>query len=134
MYERYKNNTTVTIAVVDCVAEKKSGLCYREGVNGYPTMLLYKDGKCLSEYDEGRNINQLEAYLARSQDEKLMEAWVVNERRKKERSEARKKARKAAKLAADAKLAEEEKLRQARNACVETDEQHEMCIPEWAQH
>jgi thiol-disulfide isomerase/thioredoxin len=38
------------IALVDATAEKNKELTRRESIEGFPTLILYKDGKRLTEY------------------------------------------------------------------------------------
>merc|ERR1712189_25261 len=51
----------VTIAEVDCTHNQK--LCERYKIDGYPTLILFKDGKPTQEYRGGRNVKMLTKFL-----------------------------------------------------------------------
>ncbi len=42
------------MAKVDCTTEKST--CQAQGVNGYPTVKLFKDGQLVEEYNGARTI------------------------------------------------------------------------------
>ncbi len=46
---------------MDCTIEKT--ICSNEGVRGYPTLKLFKDGVEVEKYSGGRTIEALSAYL-----------------------------------------------------------------------
>ena len=52
----------VTIAKIDCTAEGKS-VCSQQGVRGYPTLKLFKDGKVIA-YSGARSLEAFEEYLS----------------------------------------------------------------------
>lgn len=131
LYERYKDNTTMRVKVVNCVAQ--SHLCNRLKVNGFPTMFMYKQGKNMGEYEGGKYLNQLEEFIARNMSEEAMSIWLEHEKEK-NRKNAERKAAKAARLAADAQIADIEKTRKVRNSCNAKEEDHELCVPEWAKN
>jgi thioredoxin domain-containing protein 5 len=43
-----------TVAKVDCTTD--SATCTENGVNGYPTVKLFKDGKLVQEYEGARTV------------------------------------------------------------------------------
>ncbi|PIK57099.1 Protein disulfide isomerase PDI5 [Apostichopus japonicus] len=51
----------VTIAKVDCTLNKE--ICSENGVRGYPTLFLFKDGKREEKYSKGRDLESLKSYL-----------------------------------------------------------------------
>jgi len=51
----------VKIAEVDC--SKNGKLCDREKVDGYPTLVLFKNGKRLQEYSGKRTVSELYAFV-----------------------------------------------------------------------
>merc|ERR1719367_1256669 len=55
----------VTVAKVDCTSDdnKNKELCSAQGVNGFPTLHLYKDGKKVEEFSGKRTIEALEAFV-----------------------------------------------------------------------
>lgn len=56
-------NTDITIAEVDCTSEASKELCTQEGVEGYPTMILYKDGEKVEEYNGSRELDALYTFV-----------------------------------------------------------------------
>ncbi|CAG0917750.1 unnamed protein product [Notodromas monacha] len=61
--KKFLGQGNVRICKVDCTEQKS--LCDLQEVEGYPTMLLYKDGKKVKEYDDKRDLDSL--YQAVSQ-------------------------------------------------------------------
>jgi len=55
----------VKIAKVDCTADENSNkeLCNAQGVNGFPTLNIYKDGEKIEEYNGKRAIDDLESFV-----------------------------------------------------------------------
>jgi len=53
----------VTVAKVDCTVHQ--GPCTANGVQGYPTLKLFKDGKAI-DYSGARSIEAFEAFLAKN--------------------------------------------------------------------
>ncbi|XP_048730361.2 thioredoxin domain-containing protein 5-like [Ostrea edulis] len=51
----------VTIAKVDCT--HSSNICKQNGVRGYPTMILFKDGQKVADYTGSRNIGDLVEFM-----------------------------------------------------------------------
>ena len=46
----------VKIGEVDCTVNRD--VCSKQGVRGFPTILLFKDGNQLEEYEGGRDKNR----------------------------------------------------------------------------
>jgi len=66
---KYSSETSIKIAKVDCTQERD--LCGRQSISGYPTLLLFKDGQHIAEYEETRSLDNLVAFVEkyRSKDE-----------------------------------------------------------------
>ena len=45
----------LTVGEVDCT--KYAAVCQKQGVSGYPTVLLFKDGEQLPEYEASRTFD-----------------------------------------------------------------------------
>lgn len=62
---KYASNKDVKIAKVDCTSDdnKNKELCSKEGVNGFPTLNLYKNGEKAEEFSGQRGLEQLEAFV-----------------------------------------------------------------------
>lgn len=58
---KFANAENVIIAEVDCT--KFGEICSNYDVKGYPTLLLFKDGKRIENYNGGRDVNSLSAFL-----------------------------------------------------------------------
>merc|ERR1712158_353380 len=63
----FSTNPGVKIAKVDCTADENSNkeLCNAQGVNGFPTLNIYKDGEKIEEYNGKRTIEDLEAFISK---------------------------------------------------------------------
>lgn len=59
--QKYIGNPSVKVAKVDCT--KVQGLCGEKGVDGYPTVFLYIDGKHIEEYDGDRTLGNLVQFI-----------------------------------------------------------------------
>jgi thioredoxin domain-containing protein 5 len=55
-------HSRITIAKVDC--SQFDSLCTQEMVDGYPTMILYKDGVNYKEYDGERSLNDIYEFVS----------------------------------------------------------------------
>jgi len=62
--KNFKDDKQVTIARIDCTVNQKS--CTDNEVRGYPTLLLFKDGKKIDKYAGSREVNDLEDYIKTS--------------------------------------------------------------------
>ena len=62
----------MTVAKVDCTSDdnKNKDLCSEQGVNGFPTLHLYKDGKKAEEFNGKRTIEALEAFVEKHRTKK----------------------------------------------------------------
>lgn len=62
---KYAGNEDVTIAKVDCTVDGNTNkeLCDGQGVKGFPTLNIYKDGKKITEYNGKRGLEELDAFV-----------------------------------------------------------------------
>eukprot|EP00092_Neocalanus_flemingeri_P060104 GFUD01071999.1.p1 GENE.GFUD01071999.1~~GFUD01071999.1.p1 ORF type:complete len:414 (+),score=147.69 GFUD01071999.1:53-1243(+) len=63
--KKYEDNSGVVIAHVDCSAADNINrpLCDAQGVNGFPTLNIYKDGVKAEEYSGKRDLAELEKFV-----------------------------------------------------------------------
>jgi len=63
--KKYEDNSDVVIAHVDCTASDNINrpLCDTQGVNGFPTLNIYKEGVKAEEYNGKRDLAELEKFV-----------------------------------------------------------------------
>ena len=63
--DKYADKDGVTIAKVDCTSNdnKNKNLCNDQGVNGFPTLNIYKDGEKVEEFNGKRGLEDLVAFV-----------------------------------------------------------------------
>jgi len=63
--KKYSDNSGVVIGHVDCTAADNLNrpLCDAQGVNGFPTLNIYKDGVKAEEYNGKRDLAELEKFV-----------------------------------------------------------------------
>jgi len=63
--DKYASTEGVTIAKVDCTSNdnKNKELCNAQGVNGFPTLNIYKDGEKVDEFNGKRGLEDLAAFV-----------------------------------------------------------------------
>lgn len=57
----HENDDGVTIARVDCTEHR--AICTQHGVRGYPTLMMFKDGNKVEDYENSRELKTLEAFV-----------------------------------------------------------------------
>jgi len=69
---KFSSADDVTVAKVDCTSDdnKNKELCSEQGVNGFPTLHIYKDGKKVEEFSGKRTIEGLEAFVEKHRTKK----------------------------------------------------------------
>jgi len=69
---KFSSVDDVTVAKVDCTSDdnKNKELCSQQGVNGFPTLHLFKDGKKVEEFSGKRTIDALEAFVEKHRTKK----------------------------------------------------------------
>merc|ERR1739845_169379 len=80
---KYADDDFVTIAKVDCTVDgnKNKGLCDGQGVKGFPTLFIYKEGKKIMEYSGKRGLDELVEFVTRHSNKEFPE----EKKRRKER-------------------------------------------------
>lgn len=58
---KYSSQSNIKIAKVDCTEEQS--VCSRHSVRGYPTLLLFRAGAQIAEFEEGRSLDSLSAFV-----------------------------------------------------------------------
>jgi len=63
--DKYASTEGVTIAKVDCTSNdnKNKEVCNAQGVNGFPTLNIYKDGEKVDEFNGKRGLDDLAAFV-----------------------------------------------------------------------
>jgi len=63
--KKYEDNSGVVVAHVDCTADDNINrpLCDSQGVNGFPTLIIYKEGVKAEEYNGRRDLAELEKFV-----------------------------------------------------------------------
>jgi len=59
--QKYSSQADIKIAKVDCTEE--NSLCSRHSVRGYPTLLLFRGGTQVAEYEQTRSLDSLSAFV-----------------------------------------------------------------------
>jgi thioredoxin-like negative regulator of GroEL len=57
--DKYKDHDVIKIRRVDCEKESKNDLCFKQKVNGVPTLNIYKEGYYIREYEGGTTFDEL---------------------------------------------------------------------------
>ncbi|CAH1995841.1 unnamed protein product [Acanthoscelides obtectus] len=61
--EKFGKTDGVHISKVDCTLNVNKQLCNDEGIEGFPTLILYKDGAKLWEYTGSRSLDELSDFV-----------------------------------------------------------------------
>ena len=68
---KFIGNAGVRIAKVDCTLPEAKELCKQQEVNGFPTLLIYRNGEKLSEYNGSRSLDDLYEFVQRYEKEEV---------------------------------------------------------------
>lgn len=60
---KFVGNSMAKVGKVDCTLEVNKELCNDEGVDGFPTIFLYKNGKKVEEYNGNRSLDELYEFV-----------------------------------------------------------------------
>lgn len=63
--KKFVPKSNIKIASVDCTIELNKELCNEQEVDGFPTLILYKDGKKISEYNGSRGLEDLYDFVTK---------------------------------------------------------------------
>ena len=61
--EKFVGNVNVKISKVDCTLQENRDLCSEQGVNGFPTIFIYRNGEKISEYNGSRSLDDLHEFV-----------------------------------------------------------------------
>lgn len=61
--KKFIGNENVHIVKVDCTLATSKQLCDEQDVEGFPTLLLYRDGEKVSEYNGSRTLDDLYEFV-----------------------------------------------------------------------
>lgn len=61
--KKFSSKDEINIAKVDCTVEASKSLCNDQEVDSFPTLLLYRDGKRISEYNGSRSLDDLYEFV-----------------------------------------------------------------------
>jgi len=62
---KFAGKAGAKIAKVDCTLEENKELCNEQGVDGFPTVFLYKDGEKVEEYNGSRSLDDLFEFVSK---------------------------------------------------------------------
>lgn len=63
--KKFAGSDLVKVIRVDCTLDENKSLCSKEGVDGYPSLFLYKDGEKISEYNGSRSLDDLYEFVVK---------------------------------------------------------------------
>lgn len=58
-----ETSTGVKVGKIDCTAQKNGEICDRYHVRGYPTLIFFKDGEQVMEYEQSRSIQAMQNWV-----------------------------------------------------------------------
>lgn len=61
----FAGNPQAKVAKVDCTLDESKDLCNEQGVDGFPTVFLYKNGEKLEEYMGSRTLDDLFEFVSK---------------------------------------------------------------------
>ncbi|XP_055303776.1 thioredoxin domain-containing protein 5 [Sitodiplosis mosellana] len=62
---KFAGSTVAKVAKVDCTLEESKDLCNEQGVDGFPTIFLYKNGEKVEEYNGNRMLDDLFEFVSK---------------------------------------------------------------------
>jgi len=62
---KFAGNPLAKVAKVDCTLEENKDLCNEQGVDGFPTIFIYKAGNKIEEYNGSRALNDLFEFVSK---------------------------------------------------------------------
>lgn len=62
---KFAGNSAAKVAKVDCTLEESKDLCNEQGVDGFPTIFLYKNGEKVEEYNGSRSLDDLFTFVSK---------------------------------------------------------------------
>lgn len=68
--KKFAAKENVNIVKVDCTVDVSKQLCNDQGIDGFPTLLLYREGRKLSEYNGSRSLDDLYEFVMNHLNEK----------------------------------------------------------------
>jgi len=71
--DKFADNEAVSIAKVDCTSNdnKNKELCNAQGVDGFPTLNIYRDGQKIDEFNGKRGLEDLANFVEKSLEKKF---------------------------------------------------------------
>lgn len=60
---KFAGSPVAKVAKVDCTLDESKELCNEQGVDGFPTVFVYKNGKQVEEYTGSRSLEDLYEFV-----------------------------------------------------------------------
>lgn len=62
---KFAGSSVAKVAKVDCTLEENKDLCNEQGVDGFPTVFLYRRGDKIEEYNGSRSLDDLFEFVSK---------------------------------------------------------------------
>lgn len=62
---KFAGSSVAKVAKVDCTLDDNKDLCNEQGVDGFPTIFIYKNGEKLEEYNGSRSLDDLFEFVSK---------------------------------------------------------------------
>lgn len=62
---KFAGSSAAKVAKVDCTLDDNKDLCNEQGVDGFPTIFLYKNGEKVEEYNGSRSLDDLFEFVSK---------------------------------------------------------------------
>lgn len=62
---KFAGSSDAKVAKVDCTLDENRELCNEQGVDGFPTIFIYKNGEKLEEYNGSRSLDDLFEFVSK---------------------------------------------------------------------